>query len=223
LQAALSAAVTGTPTTQQWALINQAVNAGILSPVAQPQYSTVIRQARAVANAQAVSLSQIPDNQTRYNTVLNGLPAFAAGTDGTPAGTILVGEKGPEYYHPANDNMPWRVVGADGPELINQPGGATILPFPLKPSQRFADGTSDWQAGRYAWASGDPNAVGDRVALLLAKLQEAIGKEGAATRKILMTGYAMQDQNDKTGHEIVRQVARNTGPNLAAPARRAVG
>jgi hypothetical protein len=220
LSQALSDAVNGTPTLQEWALINQAVNAGILSPTAQPQYATVIQQARKIANAQAISLSQIPNNQTAYNTVINGLPAFASGTESTPPGMVLVGEKGPEWYHPANDNMPWRMVGAEGPELISQPGGATILPFPVKPPQRFAEGTSDWQAGRYAWASGAPTGTTtDRTAQLLSEVLTEL----QANRKQMMGGQLNDDQNAKAGHELTRKLVQNTGPNLSPPARRAVG
>jgi hypothetical protein len=222
LAQALSDAVNGTPSSQEWALINQAVNSGILSPVAQPQYAAVIRQARIIANAQAVSLSQIPNNQTDYNALINGLPRFAEGSPGTPPGLIMVGERGPEWYRVANDNS-WTQVGVHGAELLNQPGGATILPFPIKPAQRFADGTSDWQAGRYAWTSGDPNGTTDRVAAMLDKMRGEIVAELQAGRKVATAGLVMEDQNAKTGHELTRQVARNTGPTLAPLTRRAVG
>jgi hypothetical protein len=92
LSQALSDALNGTPTLQEWALINQAINAGLLNPTSEPQYATIIQRARAIANAQATSLSQIPNNQTAYNTLIHGLPAFAEGSSSTPAGAILVGE-----------------------------------------------------------------------------------------------------------------------------------
>lgn len=221
LQKALQDAVTGTPSLPEWALINQAVNSGIISPTANPQYSAVIQQARKIANAQATSLSEIPNNQTAYNTVINGLPAFSAGTDATPPGMILVGEKGPEWYHAANDNAAWRVVGMNGPELLNQPGGATILPFPVKPAQRFAEGTSDWKAGRYAWATESGSA--DQVARTLEKIRTDLLAELQVGRKVSLAGLAMEDQHAKTQHELTKQIVRNVGPNLVAPARRAVG
>jgi hypothetical protein len=140
LSQALSDALTGTPTLAEWALINEAVDAGILSPSVQPQYSTVINAARTIANAQATSLSQIPDNVTAYNTTINGRPAFAGGSGGTPPGPILVGERGPEWMLSAGGQ--WAQVGRAGPEIIDQPGGAVILPFPLGPDRAFASGTS---------------------------------------------------------------------------------
>jgi hypothetical protein len=42
LSQALSDALNGTPTLQEWALINQAINAGLLNPTSQPQYATII-------------------------------------------------------------------------------------------------------------------------------------------------------------------------------------
>ncbi len=44
----------------------------------------------------------------------------------------------------------WIQVGLGGPEIIDQPGGATILPFGVSPARAapmipaFATGTTDW-------------------------------------------------------------------------------
>ena len=224
LAQALSDAVNGTPTLQEWALINQAVNAGILSPTAQPQYATIIQRARNIANAQATSLSSIPNPQTAYSTVIGGVPAFAAGTslyNGTPAGPILVGERGPEWYRSANDNR-WTEIGTQGPEIIQQAGGATIIPFPATPPgmPSFADGTAAWQGAQYSWTGGQSgNPFGDA----LDKMKGAVVLELQALRKQLLAGQADQSQDNKTANRHLGEINKNIGPNISAPVRRAVG
>jgi hypothetical protein len=226
LSQALSDALNGTPTLQEWALINQAINAGLLNPTSQPQYATIIQRARVIANAQASSLSQIPNTQTAYNTLIKGLPAFAEGTGSTPAGAILVGEEGPEWYRAANDNS-WSQVGVHGPQVLDQPGGATIIPFPLTPPEgrAFAAGTTDWRSPTYSWAGGQavggaPDATS---AETIAKLTTII-TELQASRKQLQGGQVQAAQDAKAGNTHLAEIRRTVGTTIAAPVpRRAVG
>lgn len=197
LAQALSDALSGTPTLTEWATIIQAVNSGLIDPVSDPQYATVIQRARAVANAQATSLSQIPNNQTAYFTAINGLPAFAAGSTATPPGPILVGEK--------------------GPEVIYQPGGLTVLPHGVMPNlaalPAFGDGTMLPAPSFDLPSSGSSDsalAPGNERLLRALLLQVQAGNK-----------QAMDDA--QTAHEIARGIRTGIGPGISAPARRAVG
>ena len=144
LTSALSNAVAGAATPSDWALINYAANAGIIDPT-DPQYANVVQAARTIANANAAQLAQQPSLVSANATVTAGVTPFAAGTIGTPPGPILVGEVGPEWMQPAGGS--WTQVGLSGPEIIDQPGGATILPFPQIPFPAFAGGTGSADPG----------------------------------------------------------------------------
>jgi hypothetical protein len=145
LSVALQDAQSGAASTSEWVLINYAANTGIIDPVSDPQYAKAIQTARTIANANATALAQNPNLVSAQSTVLAGAQPYAAGTLSTMSGPILVGERGPEWMRPANDN--WRQVGKGGPEIINQGGGAQILPFPQRPPAEespvasFAGGT----------------------------------------------------------------------------------
>jgi hypothetical protein len=119
----------------------------------------------------------------------------------------MVGEKGPEWMQGANDNS-WSLVGAGGPELLNQGGGATILPFPVMPPGRsFASGTGGGS---------------DDTAAALAEAKKALIAELQALRKQVMGGQVAASADAKAGNSHLADISRNVGPNISAPVRRAV-
>lgn len=134
-----------------------AVVADVVAPVADAAV-TAAQAAAAIAEAEAAFtaawLNAIADSQMASG-------GDAAGSLSTPPGKRLVGELGPEWMLPATarafgaDVGQWTKIGRNGPEVINQPGGAMILPFPITPAEvaakvaarSFAAGTDSTPPG----------------------------------------------------------------------------
>lgn len=124
------------------AATNSAQAAIQASPTVASAQSAVVIAALHAAGVPGFAMGTMPVTMmpmtsmdyAKGDPTLGGSPSFK----GTPSGTILVGEKGPEWMLPKGGD--WTQVGKSGPELINQPGGAIILPNPLTPNSAFAEG-----------------------------------------------------------------------------------
>jgi len=144
-------------------------------------------------------------------------PAFAAGAAGTPPGRILVGERGPEWMLPKAGA--WTKVGMGGPEIIDQPGGAKILPFPQIPA--FADGTDLPEMPARLPSPGRmlaQHAARDDGSNIVAELK-AMRDELAALRKQTQGGQAQAAGDAKTGNAHLAEINRKSGTGLVEPQR----
>ncbi len=151
-----------------------------------------------------------------------GVPGFAGGTTRTPSGSILVGEKGPE----------WMQVGMHGPEVINQKGGATILPFPKTPWQAagraFAEGTGDMSAITFSAPSAPSlvptggNPMVHSSTALLDKIDK-LNNEVIVLRRITQGGQQDASERGQTGNRHLESINKKIAPPIVAPRRQNFG
>jgi hypothetical protein len=187
------------------------------------------------------------DNRRNF---ANGIAAATSSTNGTPPGKILVGEKGQEWMyqdpsmssaianHPSfaagsnARNVPntkgWQLVGVHGPEVIDQAGGATILPFPKTPweaaGRAFADGTDTLPETTFsAYVAPSPGPSDANAAMasnkaLLDKIDN-LNKEIVTLRRVTQGGQ--QDTSNKLSknNRHLGEINRKTAPAIV-PARR---
>ncbi len=160
----------------------------------------------------------------------------AMGSTGTPPGRILVGERGPEWMHPgmsyAGGTAGWQMVGQHGPEVIDQKGGATILPFPKTPWQAagraFADGAGDMPAMTFSAPSapsvvpvgGNPVTHGN--AALLDKIDK-LSNEVTVLRRITQGGQQDASERGQTGNRHLESINKKISPPIVAPRRQKLG
>ncbi len=162
--------------------------------------------------------------------------AAAMGSMGTPSGRILVGEKGPEWMHPAmgyaGGTAGWQMVGQHGPEVIDQKGGATILPFPKTPWQvagrAFVDGTADMPAMTFS-APSAPSAVpagGNPMMHSSTALLDKIDKlnnEVTILRRVTQGGQQDASERGQTGNRHLESINKKIAPPIVAPRRQKLG
>ncbi len=150
-----------------------------------------------------------------------------------------------EYAKGGMDKWNWQKVGKDGPEIINQPGGATILPFPIQPREfmieriksAYADGVDGVDETTITVPSGfvapattaldapKTSTIGELITEIrtLHRDNLSMSNELAAIKKQIQGGDAQANIDRRTGNSRLSSIDTKLGTGASTPTRRAVG